>query len=66
VVWFWHDLWCGKQSLKSSFSRLFTIARCKDAWMADHMQFHNGNIHWNIFFTGLVRDWEVEGVSDFL
>jgi adenosine deaminase len=29
------------------------------------MQFRNGNIHWNIFFTRLMRDCEVEVVSDF-
>ena len=47
------------------FSKLFTIGRCKDVWVADHMQFHNGNIHWNIFFTKLVHDWEVKVVSAF-
>jgi len=29
------------------------------------MQFHNGNIHWNIIFTRPVHDWEVEVVSRF-
>jgi hypothetical protein len=29
------------------------------------MQFWNGNIHWNIFFTRPVHDWEVEVVSVF-
>ena len=46
---------CGEQ-----FYELFTIARGKDAWAADHMQFRNGNNHWNIFFTIHVHDWEVE------
>jgi hypothetical protein len=46
---------CGEQ-----FYELFTIARDKDAWAADHMQFRNGNNHWNIFFTIHVHDWEVE------
>jgi hypothetical protein len=32
-------------------------------WVADHMQY--GNIHWNIFFTRPVHDWEVEGVFVF-
>jgi hypothetical protein len=64
-VRFWHDLWCGEQSLKISYSDLFSIARCKDAWVADHMQFRNGNLQWNIFFTRPVHDWEVDLVSSF-
>jgi hypothetical protein len=51
IVRFWHDLWCVKQPLKLSYPELFSIARCKDAWVADHMQLRNGNVHWNIFFT---------------
>jgi hypothetical protein len=51
-----HDLWCRKQPLKFSFLELFTIARYKDVWIADHMQFRNGNIHRNIFFTRPMHD----------
>jgi hypothetical protein len=29
------------------------------------VQFHNGNIHWNIIFTRPIHDWEVEVVSRF-
>jgi len=47
-------LWCGEQPLKPSYLKLFSIARCEDAWVADHMQFQNGNIYWNILFTRLV------------
>lgn len=35
------DLWCGEQPLKFSFPELFTIAHCKDALVADCMQFWN-------------------------
>jgi hypothetical protein len=41
------DLRCGFgtiYSVGSSLSKLFTIGRCKNVWVADHMQFHNGNI----------------------
>lgn len=55
-VRFWHDVWCGEQSLKFSFTELFTIALGKDEWVANHMQFGNGNIHWNILFTRPVHD----------
>jgi hypothetical protein len=56
---------CGEQPLKISFPDLFSIARCKDAWVADHMQFRNENLQWNIFFTRPVHDWEVNLVSSF-
>ena len=64
-VWFWHDVWCGEQPLKFSFSELFTISLDKDAWVVDHLQFHNGNIHWNIVFIGSVHDWKGEVVFVF-
>jgi hypothetical protein len=64
-VRFWHDVWCGEQPLKFSFPELFTIADCKDVWKADHMQFRNGNIHWNILFSRFVHDWKVEVVFVF-
>jgi len=44
---------------------LFTIACGKDAWVEENMQIQNGNILWNILFTRLVHDWEVEVVSRF-
>jgi hypothetical protein len=37
-VGIWHDLWCEEQPLKISYTKLFSIARCKDPWVADHMQ----------------------------
>jgi hypothetical protein len=53
------------QPLKVLFPKLFTIACGKDAWMAEDMMFHNGNIHWNIIFINHVHDWELEVVSKF-
>jgi len=37
-VFFW-IVWCGEQPLKISYPDLFSITRCKDAWVADHMQY---------------------------
>jgi hypothetical protein len=45
---FWHDLWCGDQPLKATFSELFSIAQCKEAWVAYHMQVFNG-----VFCSGI-------------
>jgi hypothetical protein len=52
-VRFWHNLWCGEQLSKISYPILFSIARCEDL-LVDHMQFQNGNLHWNI----LIGRWK--------
>jgi hypothetical protein len=64
-VLFWHDVWCGEILLKTLFSELFLIASGKDAWVEKNMQKQNDTILWNILFTRLVHDWEVEAVSRF-
>lgn len=33
--------------------------------MADHAQFCNDNLQWNISFTRLVHDWKVDLVTSF-
>jgi hypothetical protein len=35
----WHDLWCGDKTLKAAFLELFSITRCKEALVADYLQF---------------------------
>jgi hypothetical protein len=62
---FWHNLWCEDQQLKESFPELFSIACYKEVWVADHLQFSNENIQWNISFIKPVQDWEVELVTAF-
>jgi hypothetical protein len=42
LISFWHDVWCGTQSLKDAFPELFRIARCKEARVLDNMQISNG------------------------
>jgi hypothetical protein len=48
--------------LKISYLDLFSIACSKDVWVANNMQVQEGNIHWNVIFTRLVQDWEVDVV----
>jgi hypothetical protein len=36
-IMFCHDLWCGEQPLKVTFLELFSILRCLEAWVADHV-----------------------------
>jgi hypothetical protein len=64
-VLFWHDVWCGEIPLKILFPELFLIARRKEAWVEENMQRQNGTILWNIVFSRLVHDLEVEAVSRF-
>jgi hypothetical protein len=64
-VLFWHGVWCGDLSLKTLFSKLFTIACGKDAWVEENMQVQNSTILWNILFSRPVYDWEVEVISRF-
>lgn len=62
---FWHDLWCGNYLLKESFLELFSIVCYKETWVADHLQFSNGNIQWNLSVIKHVQDWEVDFVIAF-
>jgi hypothetical protein len=52
---FWEDAWCGESPLKDTFPGLFSIARFREASIADNMERANGTIQWNIVFTRLIR-----------
>ena len=64
-VRFSYDVWCGDQTLKETLPTLFSIAHLKEASVADHMQFSNNTLEWNITCIGSVHDWEEEVVSSF-
>jgi hypothetical protein len=49
--------------LKDSFPKLFCLARNKDAMIVDLRSVCNDTTHWDINFTRLVHDWEVDFVS---
>ena len=34
---FWHDVWCGEQSLKEVFLESFCIACLRDAFLVDYL-----------------------------
>lgn len=38
---FWQDVWCGDQTLKTSFPVLFNVVRYKEASAAHHLLFSN-------------------------
>jgi hypothetical protein len=62
---FWEDVWCGESSLKDTYPGLFNIANVKEASIADNVERSNGVVQWNIVFTCLIHDWEVETLASF-
>jgi hypothetical protein len=48
---FCHDHWREDKSLNLSYLALFSIAWCKDVWVADNKHFQDGIISWNVIFT---------------
>jgi hypothetical protein len=62
---FWDDVWCGDRALKEAFPGFFTIASFKEASIADSVEQSNGTLQWNIQFSRLIHDWEVEELALF-
>ena len=63
---FWDDVWCIDSSLKSAYPELYHIARAKDAFVANNFQCRGNSIHWEVTFSRLAQDWELESFSSFL
>ena len=63
---FWDDVWCTDGSLKDAYPELYRIACIKDALVADYIHFRGDFVHWEVNFTRLAQDWELESVSPFL
>jgi hypothetical protein len=63
---FWDDVWCGGDPLREAFPELYRIARVKEGVVADFLHFRGGSVHWEVNFTRLIQDWELESVSSFL
>uniref|UniRef100_A0A2N9FRM3 Reverse transcriptase domain-containing protein n=1 Tax=Fagus sylvatica TaxID=28930 RepID=A0A2N9FRM3_FAGSY len=47
-------------------SELYRIACNKEAVVADFVHFRGDSVYWEVNFTRLVQDWELESVSSFL
>uniref|UniRef100_A0A2N9H333 Reverse transcriptase domain-containing protein n=1 Tax=Fagus sylvatica TaxID=28930 RepID=A0A2N9H333_FAGSY len=63
---FWDDVWCIDGPLKSAYPELYRIVRAKDAFVADNFQCRGDSMHWEVTFSRLAQDWELESFSSFL
>ena len=66
LIQFWDDVWCIEQPLKLAYPELYRIACNKEAVVADFVHFRGDSVYWEVNFTRLVQDWELESVSSFL
>uniref|UniRef100_A0A2N9EI09 Reverse transcriptase domain-containing protein n=1 Tax=Fagus sylvatica TaxID=28930 RepID=A0A2N9EI09_FAGSY len=52
--------------LREAYPKLFRIARDKDACVTDNFQRQGDSIHWEVTFSRLAQDWEMESFLSFL
>ena len=65
LIRFWDDVWCDDEPLKLAYPELYRIACVKDAPVADFVQVRGNAVHWEVTFTRLAQDWELESISSF-
>ena len=65
LIRFWDDVWCAEEPLKRVYPELYRIACVKDAPVADFVQVRGNAVHWEVTFTRLAQDWELESISSF-
>ena len=63
---FWDDVWCLDESLKAAFMELYRITCVRDAAVANIIRIRSESVHWEVNFTRLFQDWELESISSFL
>ena len=66
LIRFWDDVWCGEEPLKLAYPKLYRIACDKEGPVADFVQCRGHEVHWEVSFTRLAQDWELESISSFL
>jgi hypothetical protein len=62
---FWHDIWCGDQTLKEAFLDMFNSACVKDALVADHLELSNDSYRWNVRLIRTSHNWDVDVFASF-
>jgi hypothetical protein len=63
---FWDDVWCMDGTLKVAFPELYRIARAPVAFVGDNFQYQGVSFHWDVTFSRLAQDWELESFASFL
>uniref|UniRef100_A0A2N9IE81 Reverse transcriptase zinc-binding domain-containing protein n=1 Tax=Fagus sylvatica TaxID=28930 RepID=A0A2N9IE81_FAGSY len=63
---FWQHQWCGETPLQRRFPELYQLASNREASVKDLALYDGTSFHWNVSFTRLVQDWELESVAEFL
>ena len=48
------------------FPELYQTKRVKEAFVVIHLWVRNAAVHWELDFTRLIQDWEMESVTNFL
>ena len=65
-VKFWQHQWCGETPLRRRFPELYRLASNPEASVKDLASFDGTSFSWNVRFTRLVQDWELESIADFM
>ena len=63
---FWDDVWCMDGTLKAAFPELYRIAWVQAAFVGDNFQYRGGFVYWDVTFSRLAQDWEIESFASFL
>jgi hypothetical protein len=66
LIRFWDDVWCMDGTLKAAFPELYRIARVPATLVGDNFQYRGGSVHWDVTFSHLAQDWELESFTSFL
>lgn len=62
---FWHDVWCGNESLKNMFLNIYTLVNLKEETVRYHMG-EQGHTGWDLKLRRNLNDWEMEKVASLL
>jgi hypothetical protein len=65
-VKFWQHQWCGETPLRRRFPELYRLASNPEASVKDLASFDGTSFSWNVKFTCLVQDWELESIDNFM
>ena len=63
---FGDDVWCMDGTLKAAFPELYRIAWVQAAFVGDNFQYRGGFVYWDVTFSRLAQDWELESFASFL